>query len=86
MATITTDRPYQSLSLTELGRVIANDWRPVNYAAKPYLDAMYDLYSIDDDYFQEDGRMIVAYFLSNASAWRGDVARSVKAELKARLK
>jgi hypothetical protein len=76
----------QSLSIAEIARLVAQDWRPVNYAAKPYLEAMGSLGSIDDDYGYDSGRSVVAYFLSNASSWRGEVARTVKAELKRRLK
>jgi hypothetical protein len=38
---------------------------------------------ITDMYFAEDAKSIVMYFLNNASGWRGDVARRIKAELKA---
>jgi hypothetical protein len=34
----------------------------------------------------DSARSVVLYFLSNASSWRGDVAKRVKAELKAHLK
>lgn len=85
-ATASTTRPYKDLSLSALAAVIYGDWHPVNYAAAPYLDAMSNLNSISDDYYQDSGRSVVQYFLCNASSWRGDVARTVKAELKARLK
>ena len=55
----------------------------VNYAAKPYLQAMFSLNSIDDAYGMDSGRSVVAYFLSNARSFRGDDARRLKAELKA---
>jgi hypothetical protein len=64
---------------------IRRDWKKVNYAAEPYLNAMRELDSINDPYFQDSGRSIVAYFLSNASSWRGDTAKRVKAELKGLL-
>ena len=32
----------------------------------------------------DSGRSIVRYFLGNAGAWRGDVAKAIKAELKRR--
>jgi hypothetical protein len=62
------------------------DWVKVNYAARPYLDAMSRLRSIDEDYGLDSARSVVAYFLSNASSYRGETARKVKAELKAMLK
>jgi hypothetical protein len=64
---------------------IRSDWSKPNYAAKPYLDAMRGLQSIDDAYGLDSARSIVRYFLSNASAWRGDKARAIKAELKEML-
>ena len=62
---------------------IRKDWKKVNYAAKPYLDAMSELNSISDKYYFDSGKSIVSYFLANAGTWRGDVARLIKAELKA---
>jgi hypothetical protein len=69
-------------SISDIAREIRKDWAPVNYAAAPYLDAMRELSSINDDYYADSGRSIVAYFLSNASSWRGENARRIKAELK----
>lgn len=72
-------------SISELADLIRKDWGSnVNFAAKPYLDAMGALNSIDDMYGLDSGRMVVAYFLSNARGWKGDTARAVKAELKRR--
>lgn len=65
---------------------IRKDWKNVNYAAKPYLDAMQSLNTIDDNYGYDSGDSIVRYFLSNATSWRGDTARKIKAELKLLLK
>jgi hypothetical protein len=69
-----------------IAREIRADWPTVNYAAVPYLDAMGDLNSVDDDYGYDSGRSVVLYFLSNASSYRGDTARKLKAELKGLLK
>lgn len=60
---------------------IESDWKNVNYAARPYLDAMKTLDSVNDHYGMESGRVLLTYFLSNASSWRGDVARRIKKEL-----
>ncbi len=73
-------------SISAIAREIASDWKPVNYAAKPYLDAMYSLNSINDSYGMDDARMIVSYFLSNAATWKGETAKRIKNELKALLK
>ena len=62
---------------------IKQDWgAKVNYGAKPYLDAMSELNSIGDNYYEDSAKSVVAYFLSNAGTWRGEVARNVKKELK----
>ena len=67
--------------------VIANeirgDWKKVNYAAKPYLDAMSSLDKVTDNYIMDSGASVVLYFLSNAGSWRGDKAKEIKKELKA---
>lgn len=69
-----------------IAREIRRDWGNVNYAAKPYLEAMSSLDSIDDNYGQDSGRSVVAYFLSNASSWKGPKAKEIKLELKSLLK
>jgi hypothetical protein len=72
--------------LSEIAAEIEADWGSkgsgVNFGARPYLDAMYSLNSINDAYGADDGEMIVAYFLSNARSWTGEVAKRIKAELK----
>lgn len=76
----------QGRPLNIIAREIQQDWRPVNYAAKPYLEAMFDLDSINDKYGYDSGKSIVAYFLSNASSWKGEKAKAIKTELKQMLK
>ena len=73
----TTVRP-----LYVIARDIYKSWPKVNYAAKPYLEAMADLTSIEDKYGYDNARSIVLYFLSNASSFRGDQAKALKLELK----
>ena len=65
---------------------ISASWKNVNYAAIPYLSAMRSLNTIDDSYGYDDAKSVVLYFLSNATSWRGDDARRIKAELKALVK
>lgn len=69
-------------SLSVISREIRADWIKVNYAAKPYLDAMSQLDSIDDKYGFDSGKSVVMYFLANAGSWRGEKAKAIKAELK----
>lgn len=69
-------------SLKSIAFEIRADWKNVHYAARPYLMAMETLEKITDEYGADSGVSIVLYFLSNASSWRGETARRVKAELK----
>jgi hypothetical protein len=41
------------------------------------------LHTVDDAYGYDDARTVILYFMSNATTWRGDKAREIKAELKA---
>lgn len=69
-------------TLAEIARDIRANWPKVNYAAKPYLDAMGQLGAINENYYADSGKSVVLYFLANATTWRGDAARRIKAELK----
>ena len=71
--------------LYKIADEIERDWKNVNYAARPYLDAMHTLTTMNDNYLLDNGESIVRYFLSNANPWRGEVARRVKAELRSML-
>ena len=75
-----------SRSIYEIAKEISKNWKNVNYAAKPYLDAMYSLEKITDTYYYDSGSSVVAYFLANASSWRGETAKRVKKELNDMLK
>lgn len=65
---------------------IRNDWKKPFFGAVPYIEAMRSLSSVSDDYGYDSGYSIVNYFLANATSWRGDVARSIKKELKDMVK
>jgi len=75
----------ETYEVWELAALVRVDWENINYAARPYVDAMLRLDHIDDYYGQDRGRAICAYFLANATTWRGHEARLVKAELRRRL-
>lgn len=70
----------------EIADEIRRDWKDVNFAARPYLDAMRYLSDPKDMYGAEQGRWIVAYFLENSKQWKGDKAKEIKAELRAMVK
>jgi hypothetical protein len=72
-------------SLSVIAREIARAWPKMSPYAEPYVRAMRCVDTVHDDYVCDSGRTIVLYFLSNATAWRGEDARRIKAELKAML-
>ena len=73
-------------SISIIARDIRKDWIKPNYAAAPYLDAMRYLETMQDKFYYDSADSVVRYFLANASSWKGDKAREIKAELKAMLK
>ena len=70
----------------QIAKEIKDDWKNIFFRAKPYLDAMFALTSIDDNYGMDSVQSIINYFLGNARAWRGETARRIKAELKEMVK
>ena len=73
-------------SIRDIAMEIARDWQKVSPYAKPYLEAMFTLNKITDNYYQDSGRSVVSYFLSNAGSWKGPKAKEIKIELKNMLK
>jgi hypothetical protein len=82
----TKQTPVSVRPLYEIATEIYLNWFNVHCTAAPYLDAMRELSKLTDMYGCDEGKSIVAYFLCNASSWKGDTARRVKAELNAMLK
>lgn len=82
MATTTT----ANRSTAEIAREIKSIWgkqkNGVNYAAKPYLDAMLHLSNPSDNFGADSGKSVVLYFLCNVSTFRGPEAKALKDELK----
>lgn len=72
--------------IRDIAADIVDHWDRPYFGAVPYINAMFDLGSIDDQYGADSARSIVAYFLSNAQTWRGPDARRIKAELNSMLK
>ena len=69
--------------LYEIANEIRQDWKKVYFGAVPYLDALSCLTNVTDNYGYDDGKSMILYFLSNATTWRGENAKRIKAELKA---
>lgn len=72
-------------SINAIASEIRKDWKKVYFGARPYLDAMFSLNTITDNFYADSGKSIVNYFLANANTWRGEVARRVEKELRAML-
>lgn len=72
--------------LYEVAADIRRNWKNVYFGAEPYLDAMSQLGTVEDNFHYDSGKDIVRYFLANASSWRGEDAKRVKAELKEMVK
>ena len=72
--------------ICEVARDIKKAWVKVSPCAVPYLQAMYSLTNVNDMYGFDNARDIVNYFLCNASTFRGEQARELKAELKELIK
>ena len=72
-------------SISDIAYDIRADWQKPYFGAVPYLQAMYELDSINDNYYHDSAKSVVLYFLSNASTWRGETAKRIKAELKAMI-
>lgn len=81
---------YSKMTISEIAQVIRKDWRTqgkgIYFGAKPYLEALECLQTVSDNYGLDSGRSMVAYFLSNASTWKGETAKAVKKELNKRIK
>lgn len=75
-------------TFAEIAREIKQTWKNVYFGAKPYLQAMATIDSSDKNapYMLETAEDIVIYFLANATYWRGEDARRIKAELKSMIK
>lgn len=78
---MTQHRPIYQIAIE-----IKKDWKKTYFGAVPYIDAMLDLDDVTDAYGAENAHSIILYFLSNATTWRGEVAKRVKAELKEMVK
>jgi len=81
--TIINSLPAKDISA--IAAVIRRDWRNVYFGARPYLEAMFCLSTVNDMYGADSGKSIVSYFLANAGTWKGPIAKAVKTELKKRV-
>ena len=75
----------QNRSLNAIAKDIRQSWKNISFNAAPYVDALESMNRIEDIYLIGNGVSIVQGFLTNASSFRGDDARRIKAELKAAM-
>ena len=76
----------ENRSISSIARDINKAWAKPYFGAKPYLEVMMSLDKIEDRFYCDDARSIVMYFLANASTFRGNDAKVLKAELKNLMK
>jgi len=86
----TTETVVVPEKLSDIAMLIHSDWskqgKGVNYSAEPYLQAMFQLETMKDNFYLDSASSVVAYFLANATSWKGEVAKAVKKKLNAMLK
>jgi hypothetical protein len=77
--------PTATRPIYEIARDVHENWLHVYFGAVPYLEAMDYLTTLDESYGEDPAWHVLNYFLSNATTWRGEKAREIKAEIKALL-
>lgn len=65
---LNTSQTGKQRPISTIAKDISKDWKNVNYSAKPYLEAMYDLEKITDNYYADSALSVVSYFLANAGS------------------
>jgi hypothetical protein len=73
-------------ALFTIVKEIRSDWKKPYFGAVPYMQAMDCMYDMNSKFGADSAKEIVLRFLSNASTWRGETARRIKAELKEMVK
>lgn len=75
-------RVIQAEIMQDILQSNASSWpAEQRYKAQPWLNTLAHLDTVDQTYYSISGAEIVRHFLSNASSWRGETARRIKAEL-----
>ena len=64
-------------TVSQIAREIKKNWEKPYFGAIPYLNAM-----LRSDYGFDGEKSVVLYFLSNASSYRGEIAKQHKKDLK----
>lgn len=76
---------YSSAVVASKGKRVPQPREKFAYAM-PYINAALNLDKIEERYFEDSGKSVVAYMLSNLTTYRGETAKALKAELKEMIK
>ena len=68
-------------SLRAIAEEIKADWHTIHPVAKPFVDALATLESIDDMFHRDRAIAVVARLRGACGTWRGATARRIKLEL-----
>ena len=71
----------QKRTFAAIAAEIKATWKKPYFGAMPYIDALSTVHSSDKDarYMYETAESLVQYFLANATYWRGEDAKRIKA-------
>lgn len=74
----------QKRTFAAIAAEIKATWKKPYFGAVPYIAALSTVHSSDKNarYMYETAEGLVQYFLANATYWRGEDAKRIKAELK----
>lgn len=88
MNTTATATKNQPRTLHEIAADIRRNWKDIRFNAKPYVDAMSQIFSAEPNapYLAENAKGVVTGFLANAGTWRGAEAKRIKEELRKQYK
>ncbi len=70
-----------NMKICEIAQFIIDDWSKQGRVPKTYLEPMLSIDTLDDMYGADSASSVVAYFISSASSWKGDVAKVTKKHL-----
>ena len=77
------DYDFDIRPIHEIAHEIEEDWDiSISAHARPYLNAMQELETIEDYYMNESATSIISYFLANATTYYTEKSKCLKAELK----
>jgi hypothetical protein len=73
-------------TLNQLLEQAKNDWEEAPASITECIESLQMSGSASNNYLKAESEEYLKFFLTNCSAWRGEIARRVKAELRKRLR